>query len=78
MELGQVTDATKNEWKLGFKKRNEMKDRIVIMLIGDSREGLTYMYFYNFYIFEKIKPTKCNDRYPMRSIQKLKNNRSES
>jgi hypothetical protein len=76
MELGQVTDATKNESKLGFKKRNEMKDRIVIMLIGDSREGLTY--FYNFYIFEKIKPTKCNDRYPMRSIQKLKNSRSES
>lgn len=56
MELGQVTDATKNEWKIEFNNGNENKLLIIILMFVGNKELLTY--FQNFNIYEKIKSTK--------------------
>lgn len=60
MELGQVTDATKNEWKIEFNNGNENKLLIIILMFVGNKELLTY--FQNFNIYEKIKSTKMKMR----------------
>lgn len=60
MELGQVTDATKNEWKIEFNSGNENTLLIIILMFVGNKELLTY--FQNFNIYEKIKSTKMKMR----------------